>query len=211
MVKRNLGLAGFILMLCTACLGALSTSTPPVYYELSYEKAPKPCGPGRHATLRVWPFSASAPYDRDEMIILEPSHKVRFSPHFRWITIPGVMIADKLTRDLAGDGLFAQVVAAGGTLSPDAQLSGHVHQFAWEDRGEGGQQALLDVQISVWTEKPEHDVLLQKHYRLASDRFSSGSSEQFADAMSRLVAQLSAQLQEDLCAITSGSSSRSSD
>jgi hypothetical protein len=212
MPMGNIGLVGLLMIFCTGCVGVLSSSTPPVYFELSYENAATVCAGPRQGTLRIWPFSASAPYDREEMIILEPSRRVRFSPHFRWITSPGGMIADKLTRDLSGTGPFAPVTpAAGNPSTSGAQLSGHVHQFAWEDLGNGNQQALLDVQISLWREAPEHDVPLQKRYRLESERIASGSPEQFAEVMSRLVADLSARLQEDLCAREPDSSSRPSD
>lgn len=208
MPMRNLFLAGFLLSFCAACMGALTTATPPVYFELSYAPPVEaPCAQGKYGSLRVWPFSAAAPYDREEMIILGPSRKVRFSPHYRWITPPGAMIADKLTRDLAAGASFLQVVGA-GPMDTDLQMSGHVNEFAWEDRGGEGQRAFLDVQVSVWKEKPKRQVLLQKQYQLAGDRSASASSEQFAEAMSLLVAQLSKQLQEDLCTTAPGSSSR---
>lgn len=211
MPMRNLALASLLLVSVTGCLGGLTTGKPPVYFELSYENGAPGCAGARQGTLRIWPFSASAPYDRDEMVILEPSRKVRFSPHFRWITSPGGMIADKLTRDLAGNGPFAQVVAAANASAFGVHMSGHVHEFAWNDLGNENQLARLDVQISVWSEEPERHVLFQKRYRLSSDRFESGSPEELAEAMSRLVAELSARLQVDICATVPGSSSRSSD
>lgn len=209
MSMRSLFAAGFILSFCAGCMGTLTTATPPVYFELSYASpAAAPCSRSSYGSLKVWPFSAAAPYDREEMIILEPSRKVRFSAHFRWITTPGTMIADKLTRDLTAGPSFSQAVASAGSMDADIQVSGHIHAFAWEDRGEEGQRALLDVQVSSWREKPKRQVLLEKHYRLAGDRSSSASPEQFAEAMSSLVAELSRQLQEDLHATLPGSSSR---
>ncbi len=199
MPMRSFALASLLLLSVTGCLGRLTTGQPPVYFELSYERTAPQCTGARQGALRIWPFSASAPYDREEMIILKPSRKVRFSPHFRWIASPGAMIADKLTRDLAGSSPFAQVVAAANASAFGVQMSGHVHEFVWEDLGNENHQARLDVQISVWSEEPERHVLLQKHYRLASDRFRSGSAEQFAEVMSRLVAELSTRLREDLC------------
>ncbi len=211
MSMQNFALASLLLVAITGCLGGLTTGKPPVYFGLSYESTAPPCTVSRQGSLRIWPFSASAPYDRDEMIILEPSRKVRFSPHFRWITSPGAMIADKLTRDLAGSGPFAQVVAAANASPFGVQMSGHVHEFAWEDLGNENQQARLDLQISIWSEEPERRVLYQNRYRLSSDRFRSGSAEQFAEVMSRLVAELSRRLQDDLCAKQPGSWSQSSD
>lgn len=211
MPMRHLGLAVFLLICCTGCLGALFTGTRPAYFELSYEDHGPRCSGTREGSIRIWPFSASSPYDREEMIILEPSRKVRFSPHFRWVTLPGGMIADKLTRDLAEDGPFARVLAPASPTGSEAQLSGHVHQFAWEDLGEGSQQARLDVQVSVWREEPGRAVVLNRRYRLESRRLEAGSPERFAEVMSQLVAELSIRLRDDLCAMTSGSSSLSGD
>jgi ABC-type uncharacterized transport system auxiliary subunit len=212
MRMREFSLGGLFIVMVTGCLGGLTPGRPPVYFELSYENSAAECAGTRQGALRIWPFSASAPYDREEMIILEPSRKVRFSPHFRWITAPGVMIADKLTRDLAENGPFAQVAAAANAATPsDIQMSGHVYELAWEDLGNESQQARLDVQISIWREEPDRHVLFQKRYRLSSDRSRSGSPELFAEAMSSLLADLSARLQEDLCTRQPGSLSRSSD
>ncbi|MCU0573059.1 MAG: PqiC family protein [Syntrophobacteraceae bacterium] len=207
MPMRHLGLAVFVLICCTGCLGGLFTGTRPAYFELSYEAHGPRCSGTRQGSVRIWPFSAASPYDREEMIILEPSRKVRFSRHFRWITSPGSMIADKLTRDLAEDGPFARVLAAASPAGSDTQLSGHVHQFAWEDLGEGSQQARLDVQVSVWREEPRRAVVLSRRYRLESRRLEAGSPEKFAEVMSQMVAELSIRLREDLCAMASGSSS----
>lgn len=211
MSMRHLGLAVFLLICCTGCFGALFTGTRPAYFELSYEDHGPRCSGTREGSIRIWPFSASSPYDREEMIILEPSRKVRFSPHFRWVTLPGGMIADKLTRDLAEDGPFARVLTPASPTGSEAQLSGHVHQFAWEDLGEGSQQARLDVQVSVWREEPGRAVVLNRRYRLESRRLEAGSPERFAEVMSQLVAELSIRLRDDLCAMTSGSSSLSGD
>jgi len=208
---RHLYLAVSVLICCTGCFGAFFTGTQPTYFELSYEDHGPRCFGARQGSLRIWPFSASSPYDREEMIILEPSRKVRFSPHFRWITSPGNLIADKLTRDLAEDGPFARVLAVANPAGSNAQLSGHVHQFAWEELGEGSQQARLDVQVSVWREDPRRAVLLNRRYQLESRRLEAGSPEKFAEVMSQLVAELSIRLREDLCAMASDSSSRFAD
>lgn len=207
MSMRYPGLAGLVLICCTGCFGALFTGVQPAYFQLSHVDHGQRCSGLREGAVRIWPFSASSPYDREEMIILEPSRKVRFSPHFRWITLPGSMIADKLAQDLAEDGPFARVLAAGSPAGSAAQLSGHVHQFAWEDLGEGIQQARLDVQVSVWREEPKPAVILNRRYRLESRRLEAGSPERFAAVMSQMVAELSVRLREDLCAMASGSSS----
>lgn len=208
---RQFALVGCLLLCCNGCLGGRVTGVPPTYFELSYEDAGPKCTDVRQGTLRIWPFSAASPYDREEMIIEGSSRKVRFSPHFRWIAAPGVMIADKLVRDLSEDGPFARVLAATSPGGSDVQLSGHVHRFAWEDSGEGGQRARLDVQVSVWQEEPRRIVILSRRYRLESPSIQTGAAEKFAEVMSQLVGKLSAHLREDLCTTVSGNSSRFAD
>ncbi|MCU0586603.1 MAG: PqiC family protein [Syntrophobacteraceae bacterium] len=211
MSPRSGAISILLLISCFGCSSALVTGTPPVYFELSHGEFGGVCPDHRQGSVRVWPFSASAPYDREEMIILEPSRRVRFSPHFRWITSPGSLIADALTRDLSADGPFERVLTASSPGASNAQMSGHVYRFAWVDQGEGRQQAQLEVQISLWQEEPRQAVLLNRRYRLESRPLATGSPEMLAAIMSELTAEFSARLREDLCAMASGSSSRPSD
>lgn len=207
MALRRMIVAGLILLGLSACMRAFSNSTPPRYYGLDYPYRQMDCTQGFKVGLRIWPFSASSPFDREEMIILSPTHEVRFSPTLRWITVTGSMVSDMLHRDLGRSQLFAQIVESGNSLNTPLEMGGHVYRFAWEETGSSA-HAVLEVEVSLWTKEPKREVLFRKHYHLESGPASKADSRNFADAMSKLVEQLSEQLQQDLCAlaISKGSS-----
>lgn len=210
MAYRSIVLVVTVLIGLTACLGRLTSSEPPRYFEVDYAYQPQACAHRFSEGVRVWHFSASAPFDRDEMIIIDPARHVRFSPQYRWVALPGVMISDRLLEDLVGATLFARTVRAGDPYTPRLQLSGNVFRFAWEESGSSA-RAVLDVEVSLWSEDPKSDILFRKQYHLESEPVSGGGSQRFAEDMSRLVERMSSQLQQDLCAMLKGSSSPADD
>ena len=76
------------LFMMTGCASYFSSGAPPQYYKIDYATSAPDCPAGWKQSVRVWPFSASAPYDREEMIILDADHKVRFSSVYRWVAVP---------------------------------------------------------------------------------------------------------------------------
>ncbi|MGV8073520.1 MAG: ABC-type transport auxiliary lipoprotein family protein [Syntrophobacteraceae bacterium] len=200
MPVRNLVVLTVVLLGLTACLGRLTSSEPSRYYEVDYQYKSAGCMNHCNKAVKIWHFSAAAPYERDEMIILDNSRQVRFSPQLRWIALPGTMISDRLLQDLSHARLFSRAVGTGDPSNPPLQLGGHVFRFAWEE-DDSTAHAVLDVEVSLWSKEPKSDILLRKHYHLESEPVPVGSSEGFAEAMSGLVRQMSMQLQQDLCPI----------
>jgi ABC-type uncharacterized transport system auxiliary subunit len=192
-------------LLVTGCASFLSSGSPPVYYEIDYSASPPDCPGVWKEGVRVWPFSASAPYDREEMIILDADRKIRFSSVYRWVAPPGVMVADRLLQDLSRTSLFARTTTPVNRLTSALELSGHIHRFAWEDRGSESKRAVLDVEVNLWQEEPKRDVIFKRHYHLESPPSGSGSPEAMAEALSQLVRELSDSLQRELCAMRQGS------
>lgn len=214
--RRRRGVAGILLsatllFALAGCASYFTSGSPPLYYEIDYPASTAACAAGWPQGARVWPLSASAPYDREEMIILDADHKVRFSSVFRWVALPGAMVSDRLLRDLARSPLFGGTTTSAGRLAPALELSGHIHRFAWEERGAGGKRAVLDVELSLWREEPKREVLFRHHYHFESPPTTSGSPETMAAAMSGLVRELSLSLQQDLCSTKQGSSSPGGD
>jgi len=146
---RKLMLSVYMLLGLSGCLGSLvSTSSPPRYFQISYSYKPEKCIGKIGGTLKIWPFSASAPYDRDEMIVLDSFRQVHFSPLYRWVSFPGNMISDMLLRDMSRSTLFNQVVTAGNSAETGLEMGGHVYEFAWRQEAGSG-HAVLDVEISL--------------------------------------------------------------
>ena len=100
-----------LFLLAAAGCTALGPAVPPVYFGLDYAPEPAPC-PAKpfEGGVRVWPLTAVTPYEREDMVLLAPGNVVRFAQKERWVALPGAMISARLLRDMAGDGLFPEVV-----------------------------------------------------------------------------------------------------
>jgi ABC-type uncharacterized transport system auxiliary subunit len=175
-----------------------SGSNPPMYYGVNYPELHRYCAQGFDTGLRIWSFSASSPFDREEMMILGPAHEVHFSSRYRWVTLPGEMVSDALHRDLARSGLFTQIVEPVDPFPAVLEMGGHIYRFAWEE-SETTARAVLDVEVSIWNKERKPGVLFRQHYHFESEPTSERNAGRFADAMNKLVEQLSERVRQDLC------------
>lgn len=208
MIMHPLGpaLMAMFLLSLTGCLGSLRSSTPPVYFELAYSPESVACADTPPAEVRVWHFSASAPFDREEMVVLGSSRETRFSPQYRWVAVPGVLVSDMLIRDLTVSAMFSRVISMGDPFNAPMQLGGRIFQFGWKESNSYG-RAVLDLEISLWREEPQRKILFRKRFLMESEEHPSGNPERLAGAMSEVVKQFSAALQRELCATLKGNSS----
>ncbi len=199
-----IGLKLWVLILGTlvlsGCSGLFSKSVAPDYYQIDYPFQSSPCAEPFPGAVRIWPFSAPAPFDSEQMIMISPTLQVRSSSHYKWVDPAGNMIADNLMRDLSLGTVFEDTVPVGNPMPAAYQISGQIYRFALEENGPS-RHALLDLEISLWQEKPARTVLFRKHFHYRSPPLSATGPEEFAAAMAGLVSQLSTDLRNDLCAI----------
>jgi ABC-type uncharacterized transport system auxiliary subunit len=203
MSRCRIFLGVFLLpFLLTGCLGLVST-TAPRYYEIDPLFIPVECAQPTERTLRVWHFGASAPFDREQMIVLAEGKEVKFSSEYRWVALPGTLLADQLIHDLSTDRFFQKVVSPGDPFSTSTEMGGHVFAFGLE-QSEKTAKAILEVEVTVWENRPEETlaerrILFRKSYRLESEPSPTGDSDFLARAISRLVGDFSGLLRQDLC------------
>ena len=171
----------------------------PVYYQLDYQSPLVRCSRAFHQGVRVWKFVTSSPYDRTEMVVLQPDGQVRFSSGFQWVASPGTLVAESLQQDLTASALFPQVVSPDNPTVVPLELTGHVFVYAWE-RGGLASWAALSVEVSLVNTRTPRKVIFRREYSLKSGPFVEDTSAAFARAMSALVSQFSEKLQRDLCA-----------
>ncbi len=188
-------------LLVTGCAGMFSKSAPPEYYQIDYPFQSLSCSKPFPGAVRIWNFSASAPFDREQMLVVSPSLNVRFSSNYKWIAPPGNMLADKLIRDLSRGSVFQDAVPVGNPLFAAYEMSGRIYKFALEENG-SPPHAVLDLEISLWQEKPVRSVLFRKNFHYESPPLQNSDPTVFANAIASLVAQLSLDLRNDLCSIT---------
>lgn len=193
------------LLLALSSCGSLFPKGPaPDYYQIDYPFRLSSCNRQFAGTLRIWPFNAAAPFDREQMIVTSPSLQVRFSSHYKWINPAGDMVMNNLMRDLSLGKIFESVESAGNPMPAEYGMGGQIYRFALEENGPSP-RALLDLEVSLWQEKPR-TVLFRKHFHYESPPLTSTGPDEFAAAMAGLVSQLSTDLRNDLCAIMQGSS-----
>lgn len=202
---RPLFLALFCALLLSGCLQALYPRTkPPQYYRIDYPFRPSLCGKPFPATVRIGPFTASPPYDREQMVLCAPGREVDFSSHYQWIAPAADMIANDLMRDLSIGKVFENAVPAGSSVPATYRMSAEIYRFDLE-KGRTSSRALLDLEITLWRVKPRR-IVFRKHFHYQSPPLASNGPSEFAAAMSDLVARLSMDLRNDLCALSKDSS-----
>jgi hypothetical protein len=116
-------------------------------------------------------------------------------------------VAESLQHDLTSSRLFPQVVSANDPAAAPLELSGRVFVFAWERAGTVS-RAALQVEVSLVDTEEPRQVVFRREYDLRSQPLTENSSSAFARAMSGLMRDFSARLQQDLCMTTSSHSSK---
>ncbi len=207
MNRRIATVAAIVFVLAISGCASLLRTKAPDYFQLDYAFEPSTCSKPFPGAVRVWSFSASAPYDNEQMVAVTPSGNVRSSSNHKWISPPGDMLADKLMRDLSMSHVFEDAVPVGSPIAAVYGISGHVYRFAIEENG-SPPCAVLDVEITMWRESPPRTVLFRKHFHYRSAPLSKTEPLEFAGAMAGLASRLSVDLRNGLCAITADSSRR---
>ncbi len=195
-IRRTVIIA--IALFLTGCSSILVSSTPPpVYYQLDYQAVAATCPRHFSNGVRIQPFSASAPFDQPAMVVKQPKNRVSFSNTYQWVANPGILVSQALRRDLGIGNLFPQVVGTDNPSMVPLELTGHIFEFAWVKDGSQA-RARLDVEVSL-VDTGTHQVLLRKTYRLEGASYPAQDADTFARAMNTLMERFSKELQEDLC------------
>jgi ABC-type uncharacterized transport system auxiliary subunit len=175
---------------------------PESLYQLQYTPQSVACPTSFPASIRMWPLEASPPYDQEAMVVLGDAARVRYSSQFSWVAQPGRLVANWLLRDISQSRLFASVMTASETFLNNYDLGGRLFTFSWEHRGDRW-EAVLEAEITLVENRAGQPrrIVFRKSYRVASEPVPENGAEAFARAMSKVMGELSAQLQQDLCAL----------
>jgi ABC-type uncharacterized transport system auxiliary subunit len=176
---------------------SLKTRPPEVHeYRLDYPP-PHISAQALPVIIRVAQFDAAAGYDRAAIIYREGEYATGAHFYERWMTAPGSMIADLLTRDLRASGLYRAVQQGVSTLPSDYILSGQVGEIEQRITKSG---CIAHLRLSVLLARPRardaSRVAFQKTYS-ADEPCSRDDASQFAAAMSHALEVISADLERD--------------
>ncbi len=165
-------------------------------YRLAYpppaaERAPLPI------VLRVAPFTTAALYAGDAIAYREATHSIGHYVYHRWATDPAAMVADLLTRDLVAARTYRAVQRRPSALRNDYELGGEIEEIE-EQLGSSCQAHLQLRAILVRVARPGSDpVVFQRSYS-GDEPCVADDPNDLVAAMSRGLARLSAQLQDDM-------------
>ncbi len=181
-----------------ACSPILPVSEPPLYHRLAYETEAVECNGSFPDGVRVWRFSEASPFDRSEMAVLEPGGEVVFSSAHRWVSTPGVLVAEALIRDLVRDRTFPRVVSGNDPAAVAYEITGRVYEFGWR-KGEGSGRAVLEAEVRLVRKQGTPEVLTRRLHEVVSEPLDGNAAGSFTSAMSEAMRRFSRQVRRDLC------------
>jgi uncharacterized lipoprotein YmbA len=179
-------------VLLSACAAFTAGPPAPRAYRLNYAP-PAPAYDAPAGIVRVAPFSIAPPYDRLGFIYREGPYDVGVDNYNSWASAPGAMIADLIARDLGSARVAAAVLQGPSALAPDYELGGRVEEI--DEVDDGGCTAHLRLRVlltRIGASGPRGPVFEEV---FASEQpCELGDPTSFAAAMSRAVADVSAQV-----------------
>lgn len=192
-------LAALLAALILAGCGGSAPAVRSLYYSLHYP-APAPQSADKlEATLSVARFSTAPGFNATEMYYGDDQVELAAYNYHRWLVVPGEMIGDFLTRDLAATKHFTAVFSYRDGVSGRFRLQGSVCRFQELDRAAGA-EALLEVSATLLDNRQssvDSRVMFQRWYR-ATEPMAKKDARSLAEAMSRAAARVSAQIAGDV-------------
>jgi hypothetical protein len=113
---------------------------------------------------------------------------------------PGVLVAQRLTRDLGSGLLFPLAVSPRDSQGEPLELTGTLYRFAWQREGASA-RAIVQAEVVLRRTGRHPEVLLRQRYDASSEpQATTDDAATFANAMSGVAARLSLLIRQDLCA-----------
>ncbi len=168
-------------------------------YLLDYPAPVVRAGAPLDASIRVQKFEVDEAFNSTAMVFRTSPYQAESYNYSRWRVNPGYMVADYLSRDLRDSRLFKAVLPAESPAKARFALEGGVAEIQELDLGETWQASLaLNITLMDATEEDiTRRVIFQKTYR-AAEPLTVKTPAGLADAMSRAMSQLSAQIVTDV-------------
>ncbi len=189
----------FIIFTAGACVGPKSASKPVYYYTLDDKPLPITFDTPLRHVVRVDRFTASPPFDGRGIVYADKGLHRNTYTHFKWIAVPGELMAFALARDLKQSGAVRAVLPPDATTPPTHSIQGWIETFLEEDFSEPAQAALrISIAlIDVRQADPVERILFQKSYS-AKAPCESRTPAALSTAMTTAVATVNEQIIKDV-------------
>lgn len=173
----------------------LSQPSPDIReYRLAYTP-PTMAGQPLPVTLRIASLGVAAMYDRQPIVYGDDAYSGGTYYYGRWSTSPSAMLTDLLARDFVDSHLYAAVQQGPSPIPNDYQLGGEIEEIQ-EHMSSNGCAARLRLRVLlVRLRASANPVVLQSSFA-AEEPCGCNDIRQLAEAMSKAMEHISAQLQQ---------------
>lgn len=182
-----------------ACVGPKSAAKPVYYYTLDDKPIPLTFETPLRHVVRVDRFTASPPFDTQGIVYADKGLHRNTYTHFKWIAVPGELMAFVLARDLKQSGAVRAVLPPDAGTPSTHTIQGWIESFLEEDFSEPAQAALrLSIAlIDTRQADPVQRILFQKSYS-AKAPCESRTPAALSTAMTTAVATVNEQIIKDV-------------
>ncbi len=172
----------------------LSQPSPDIReYRLAYTPPPM-TGQPLPVTLRIASLGVAAMYDRQPIVYGDDAYSGGTYYYARWSTSPSAMLTDLLARDFVDSHLYAAVQQGPSPVPNDYQLGGEIEEIQ-EHMSPTGCTARLRLRALLVRLRAASPVVLQNSFA-AEAPCGCNEVRELAEAMSKAMEQVSAQLQQ---------------
>ncbi len=149
--------------------------------------------------LRVRDLEASGSYQLSGMVVRRSDGSITESSSNRWVSRPGAMLGELLSRDLQVTGNYPAIFRTAVSVNNVLTVEGYVREFGATQVDSTTWIAVLDVDVTLMGIRG-NEVLLQRNYRYEKEMPETGF-QTLADQMSLLGLQWSEAVMSDIAAI----------
>ncbi|MBW2059882.1 MAG: membrane integrity-associated transporter subunit PqiC [Deltaproteobacteria bacterium] len=195
MLKLGLGLV----LLLGGCMKAKHPGHQIEYYTLEYEPPAVAELEPIPVVLRIERFGVAPNFNTNRIVYRERSYRREAYVYKRWRSNPADLVTYFLSRDIKRSGLFQAVLPYDTRVAPSYVIEGTVDEFVeWDTTALW--EAVMSLSITLMDEN-EPDIskriLFQKTYQV-SEPCRERKPAALAEAMSRAMAKISAEIIQDL-------------
>jgi ABC-type uncharacterized transport system auxiliary subunit len=183
----------------SGCIGFGGTTSKVNYFTLEYASPKNPDLKPVRSIIKMERFQVSPLFNSEKISYRKNNFQTNEYSHQRWETNPAQMIPYFLFRDIKQSGLFKAVFNHDTGFVATHSVSGNIDEFYEDDRGKTC-EAVLSLDIILMAEnEPDINkrILFQKRYS-ARKECARKTPEALAEAMSRGMSELSAQIIKDI-------------
>ena len=158
-----------------------------------------PLGGGDSEPSFQWQLRWDSPIQLSGMVVTHVDGTIAESSSNRWVSRPGAMLSEMLSRDIQITGHYPAVFRTAASVADILTVEGYVREFGASQVDSTTWMAVLDVDVTLMSNRGS-DVLMQKNYRFEKLMPESGFKA-LAEQMSLLGYLWSEEVMTDLAEV----------